>query len=537
MNLEKTILELREVIKNEVILTSSTHKITVSGNRGSNWIFDFRKIFLNPSHINMIADIFLERYKDSYPFQVGGLETASIPLITAIVVKSHLIGMPVSGFYIRKSRKNVGLQNNIEGQLNSNPIILVDDLINFGNTFQKQVKILEDLNRSVSSIFTLVRFREISDYKFLSDKNIVLNSIFSLKDFYLSLEPNNKLLTQKLNLAFKYKAIQTDYYHTAPKSMLVINEKYIYLATDYGSLIALDINTAQKKWEFSPLKSKRPKKLFFSPVTHAQSHVFFTNQTDTLYALNAENGELMWKFEDSDKITCPPLVSKKYGLLFIGVLSGIFWKKGAVLGLDIKTGEIIWEFSCKNEITSQPAYSETADQIIFGDETGMIISVSVTTKKERWRCQVDGINTSSFLFPDKQKVMFGTQSGFLYTLNVLTGQVLGKIKVGGKIWNTPTIYGNNICFSSSDKGIYSFSIMDGKLNWFYDTPSRVYASPVLFEGKLLVGSSDGQVLELDSTNGVKISEFQCSEGIADNIQIHGKTIIVPTVASEVYLLN
>src|SRR6185436_914631 len=108
------------------------------------------------------------------PFQVGGMETAGIPLVAAIVMKSLERGTPVNGFYIRKSRKRQGLLKYIEGTLTNEPVILVDDLINSGTSVNKQIAILRDAGMKVSEIFVLLAFREDAAYSFLEGLNIQL---------------------------------------------------------------------------------------------------------------------------------------------------------------------------------------------------------------------------------------------------------------------------------------------------------------------------------------------------------------------------
>src|SRR3989344_6562594 len=83
-DLNKKLAELKEIISKEVFITKDKEKITSHAGMESNWLFDFRKIILNPNHLNLIADIFFDVFRDAYPFRVGGLETAAIPLIAAI---------------------------------------------------------------------------------------------------------------------------------------------------------------------------------------------------------------------------------------------------------------------------------------------------------------------------------------------------------------------------------------------------------------------------------------------------------------------
>ena len=93
---------------------------------------------------DLICGSIWSRFEKYYPFQVGGQELAAVPLATAIALKGLHLGKPINYFIIRKSRKKVGLQNLIEGELNSEKIVLVDDLLNSGdNQFYAKLKRLK----------------------------------------------------------------------------------------------------------------------------------------------------------------------------------------------------------------------------------------------------------------------------------------------------------------------------------------------------------------------------------------------------------
>src|SRR3989344_3156420 len=219
-DLNKKLAELKEIISKEVFITKDKEKITSHAGMESNWLFDFRKIILNPNHLNLIADIFFDVFRDAYPFRGGGLETAAIPLISAVVMKSRELGMPVNGFYIRKSRKNDGLQKVIEGSLGDEKIILVDDLINSGKTFMKQLEILEKMGKKVQSIFTLVNFRDLRDYAFLEKKNIKLVSLVALPDLgipFLGKEKERPPLNN-FEAVWYFQSPDPNYFYVVPKS-------------------------------------------------------------------------------------------------------------------------------------------------------------------------------------------------------------------------------------------------------------------------------------------------------------------------------
>ena len=101
--------KLKEIIKRDVFVTKHDQKIVSSHGGNSKWLFDFRRILLKSECLNLVAEIFWQRFKDQYPFQIGGQETAAIPLVSAIIMKAWELGTPVNGFYLRKSREKKGV--------------------------------------------------------------------------------------------------------------------------------------------------------------------------------------------------------------------------------------------------------------------------------------------------------------------------------------------------------------------------------------------------------------------------------------------
>ena len=63
------------------------------------------------------------------------------------------------------------------------PIILVDDLMNAGNSFWRQIEVLENLGHKVDTVWSILRFRDIDYYTRFHNRNINIVSIFDLDDF------------------------------------------------------------------------------------------------------------------------------------------------------------------------------------------------------------------------------------------------------------------------------------------------------------------------------------------------------------------
>src|SRR3989344_4605226 len=199
--------KFKEIIRARSLIFGNQEKMIAPNGQNLGFIFDIRKIILLPEVLTLVAELFWDIYEKEYPFQVGGQESAAIPIITAIVMKGTERGKPVSGFYIRKSRKNIGLQRLIEGTVNDQKIILVDDLVNSGSTIARQLKILRDIGRTPTLIFTIINFRPLEDYPWVKNNKIKHASLFSLNDFGLKCDITQEpLFVESYRTCWKFES-------------------------------------------------------------------------------------------------------------------------------------------------------------------------------------------------------------------------------------------------------------------------------------------------------------------------------------------
>lgn len=105
-----------------------------SGSRYT-WMFYLRRGLYNSEFGVSIAKMFLFRMfneQGKAPFQLAGLESGAVPLLTGISQTARLLyGLDINVFSIRKEQKTYGLKNWIEGTpLADVPVVIVDDICN-----------------------------------------------------------------------------------------------------------------------------------------------------------------------------------------------------------------------------------------------------------------------------------------------------------------------------------------------------------------------------------------------------------------------
>lgn len=532
--------KLKKIIKDEVFVTSDNSQIISKSKTESSWLFDFRKIFLDPHHIDLITEIFWDTYKDKYPFQVCGLEVAAVPLVSAIVMKSVQKGKPINGFFIRKSRKKDGLLKMIEGKVTNDNIIIVDDLINSGKTITRQLAVIDRIEKKVTDVFTITHFRELDYYYFLKERGIALHSMFPITTFGLELKRNKpkKSLGDIFKIKWYFKSQNPSYFYVVPKSTPVLDSDKIYFGSDNGNFWALNQEDGSVAWKYKVGFHPKGKSIFSAPALFEQT-VYFGSYDGNVYALDTQTGKKKWMFMEADWIGSSPALAPDINTLFIGLEFGLINKKGGIVALDMKTGEKKWEHITLEYTHCSPLYIPSKKIVVIGSNDSFVYAYNAKNGKLLWKLQTEGEIKASFVFDEKRNaVIFGSLDGRLYIVNVKTGEIIHTHQTEFGIYSTPTIYKDAVYFTSLDKRVYSLDLKTNKLNWHFQTKGRIFASTTIINGKLYIGSNDGRLYEIDSNTGEELGFIQVSERITNKV-IYNKetnTFFLLTFANELYCL-
>ena len=145
--------------------------------------------------------------------------------------------------------------------------------------------------------FFIFSYKRNQNWQFYVDKSIGPNNKFNIFDnlvfhdeqvFFNSQNNNTYSLNQKngqVNWIFK-----AENYSPFPPT---IDDEQIYLANFDGNVYCLNKNTGYKIWQFNTEEQYQPDTPVFK--SRNKNLVFFGSRNGALYALNSDNGQLVWK--------------------------------------------------------------------------------------------------------------------------------------------------------------------------------------------------------------------------------------------------
>jgi len=544
--------QVRKALYQKISESSIVHKFThlpiASYTPGNVWVFDFKQHILNGPTLNLASTLLWGEIKSLGPIQVCGLETTAIALVAGVVLKAQEDDETINGFYIRKSRKKNDLQRIIEGEVLDKPIVIVDDILNHGKSKVQQIELLESIGKKVVAVAVVMRYRDLSYYRYLNEKGIKIISLFTPDDFPQTggleqLAQEERAAPKELVMPWKaeWHFASTDPYLdlVIPKSGPVIDNEQLYFGADNGTFWALNQKDGTVAWKFKTLFGSGKKRILSTPAL-ADETIYFGAYDGNVYALDKRTGKKKWAFVDADWVGSSPAVASAIGTIFVGLEFGLWKKQGGLAALDIRTGTLKWSSTIETLVHSSPVYAHSYNTVCVGSAGGIIHAYNAKTGALKWTFNCTEAMRRGFALDEKRGlVCFGCEDGSVYVLNIKTGALVYKIETMSAVDSTPLVHNGFLYVGSTDKRVYCVDLNDGSVRWAQWTRGRVFASPVMIEGSLFIGSNDGKLYELDPENGAEKSFFQATERIVNAIAYNPdtKTFFVPTHANEIYALK
>jgi outer membrane protein assembly factor BamB len=537
--------QLKDDLARYAFLTKDDRRILNPDGSDFKWFFDIKGVMLRPGVLDRISALFWNHLKTETLFQIGGLETVAIALTSGVVMKAQEEGIGLNAFYVRKSRKVDGMQRQIEGVLNDEKIILIDDALNSGKSIVRQVEALKAEGKKVVEVCVVLSFRDESFYTYFAENGIKIWSIFTVEDFPQTgglLKHAERLPqppTQPFKIEWKFSSRDPEYFHVNPKSAPTCDSERVYFGADNGHMWALNQSDGSVAWTHKVLFGAGKKRIFSSPALH-DGTLFFGAYDGNFYALDAETGQQKWINFEADWIGSSPCIAPDLDLVYVGLEFGLWRKKGGIAAFDMKTGEKKWWHQGETFTHSTPAYSRKFNLVVVGSEEGKIFAYNAQDGTPLWTYQSGGPVKAGFAVDEKRGlVVFGSWDNFVHIIDAKTGELRQRVETYKPLYSSPIVWNDKIYMGLLDKRIVCIDPESGKLVWEFWTHSRVFATPRIVEGHLFCGSNDGRLYEIDPETGKEIGFFQVTERIVNGIAYNPETerFFLPTYANELYCLT
>jgi len=175
--------ELKAIIRERSIRLG---KFTLASGRESNLYLNLKPTMMDPRGAHLCAEALLARIPPGTDY-VGGLEMGAVPAISALAAISDVAGKPVRTFFVRKSAKDHGTREVVEGLAASESLagkrcLMVDDVATTGGSVLKAIEAARAAGAIVDDALVIVD-RQEGGVEGLAAAGVRLHSVFVGDDF------------------------------------------------------------------------------------------------------------------------------------------------------------------------------------------------------------------------------------------------------------------------------------------------------------------------------------------------------------------
>jgi len=527
---------LRHLIEFKCVFRAPKHRLVSSSGKSLSWLIDLRPVLLSSDGLDMLAELFWERYADQLPFQVGGMEMAAVPLVAGILMTAARKGYNVNGFVIHKERKKYGRMNAIEGDVSDAPIVLVDDIFNSGASLEQSRVVLAEIDRTIWKVWSVIDYGSRTGIDWQKRHGISVESVYSLGDFGLKLS-SPKSVAAQLSFLVRWvnKAASANHHYVVPKSAPRARNGLIYFGTDSGEMRCVDGASGETRWNFKIAAGKH--KGIWSTPHVTPEFVFFGGYDGNLYALCAESGREIWRHVEPDWIGSSPAYAADLNFVFIGVEYASPTRGGGVAAIDAKTGQKVWEFPVRCYVHGSPVYAADASLVLCGTNDGELLALDARTGALRWKFQTTGaIKHAPVLDPARRQVVFGSFDGGIRGVSLDSGEQKFCIQTGNAVYTTPLIDGARAYCGSTDKYLYVIDLVTGEGIAKIGAHAKIFSSPSRIGRWIWFGSTNGRVRAIDPETFALAGVFQLPDAITSAVEFDpvNQMLIVASTANRLY---
>ncbi|MFP2506808.1 MULTISPECIES: outer membrane protein assembly factor BamB [Buttiauxella] len=313
----------------------------------------------------------------------------------------------------------------------------------------------------------------------------------------------------------------------------------IYAADRRGTVKAVNADDGKEVWsvdlsEKTNFYSSNLPALLSGGVTVDGAHVYIGSEKAQVYALNTSDGSIAWQSKAAGEVLSRPVVSD--GLVLVHT------SNGQLQAFDETDGAVKWTVNL-----DMPALSlrgESAPAIAFGaavvgGDNGRVSAVLMKQGQLIWQqrisqatgaTEIDRLSDVDTTPVIVNGVVYAlAYNGNLTALDLRSGQVMWKRELGSV--NDFIVDANRIFLVDQNDRVVALNADGGVTLWTQsDLLHRNLTSPVLYNGYLVVGDSEGYMHWINADDGrfvaqqkVDSSGFQTEPVVAsDKLLIQAK---------------
>ncbi len=309
----------------------------------------------------------------------------------------------------------------------------------------------------------------------------------------------------------------------------VVGEGKIFVVDIYANVHAFDAGTGAKLWDrqigdpkdvaghisiISGEMVGNRGSLFGGGVSYEDGKLYATSGLGDVVALNAADGKLLWKVRPGGPLRGAPSIAN--GQLYV------MSQDNQIFSLKMTDGSVIWNEAASLEVSgifgaAAPAVAQGS--VVAGFSSGELNAYRYENGRSLWADALSRTSISTSVASlsdvdaspviDRGRVFAIGQGGRMVSMELVTGQRIWEINVAGIA--TPWVAGEWVFVIDDQARLLCLARANGKVRWISQLPRYrkekkkngpiIWTGPLLAGDRLIVASSEGQLANINPSNG------------------------------------
>ncbi len=289
-----------------------------------------------------------------------------------------------------------------------------------------------------------------------------------------------------------------DYFLSSPIIDMEDNNLTIYFGSSDGNLYAVQANDGKLKWKFKTNGIIHTSPAFYKGV------VYIGSWDTYLYAVDAKTGTEKWKFKTGDQMPMSGIQSSPSvvdDIVYIGA------RDANMYALNASTGELVWKYFADNSWILSTAAVKDGVMYVGTSDSYLLLALDAKTGKEKFRFKTNG-----YVFSSPSLVgataYFGDFTGKMYALDLNSeGKKWSEFSTESRNKNAAYVLNKDTLDFQwlAKKADLSFYTNNVKVMDAFYTLGPIVSSPAIKEGLIYFGGADGYLYAVYLKNAVAIS--------------------------------
>ncbi len=308
----------------------------------------------------------------------------------------------------------------------------------------------------------------------------------------------------------------------------VVGAGMLYVVDTAAVIHAFDAETGARRWRHEiQVSGDLRDATFGGGASYNDGRVYATNGVGDVVALDAQTGAEIWRVKPAGPLRGSPTVA--FNEVFV------MTQDNQVFALDIDNGEIVWQragASGQSGVFGVAAPAAGQGTVVAGFSTGELVAYRYENGRELWSDALARTSISTQVgtltdvdadpIIDQGRVYALGQGGRMAAYELLTGQRIWELTLAGI--STPTVVGEWVFTLTDDAQLLAIQRGTGRIRWltqldrWRDAEDRegpiFWTGPVLASGRLWIASSRGVVKSVDVMTGQDTLFTELDDGVS-----------------------